>query len=88
MDDAVRRELETLKGMVLNWKQGYLGWAPPGGGCGFLAEDLRDEIENCLYPYVRRMFECAYLSASEVRDFLEECMREVEDLRRELEGGA
>ena len=37
MEENVRKELETLKGMVLNWKKDYLGWAPPDGGGEFLA---------------------------------------------------
>lgn len=85
MDAEVRRELETLKGMVLNWKRSYLGWAPPEGGAEFLPRELLEEIETHVYPYVRRMYECNYLSRSEVRAFLEECNEQVDDLRRALE---
>ena len=85
MEDGVRKELETLKGMVLNWKNDYLGWAPPDGGGEFLAQELAEEIEAHVYPYIRRMFECNYLSDTEVKEFLESCYDQVKDLRKTLE---
>lgn len=84
MEDEVRKELETLKGMVLNWKKDYLGWAPPDGGGEFLARELSEEIETHVYPYIRRMYECDYLTQLEVKEFLEECYGQVEDLLRTL----
>lgn len=84
MEENVRKELETLKGMVLTWKESYLGWAPPDGGGEFLVKDLYEEIEEYVYPYVRRMFQCDYLSQSEVKEFMEFCYKEVEDLRDSL----
>jgi hypothetical protein len=84
MEDEVRKELETLKGMVLNWKRDYLGWAPPDGGGEFLARELMEEIETHVYPYVRRMFECSYLTQHEVKEFLEDCYSQVEDLHNTL----
>ncbi len=32
MEEEVRKELETLKGMVLNWKKEYLGCGRTVGG--------------------------------------------------------
>ena len=84
MEENVRRELETLNGMVLNWKTDYLGRAPPEGGWEFLAQEFQEEIETHISPYVRRMYECDYLSPSEVREFMEGCHNQVEDLRRTL----
>lgn len=84
MEDEVQRELETLRGMVQNWRDALLDVAHRGGGYGFLADELREDIESHVFPYVRRMFECAYLSAPEVRAFLEECEMVVEELRRVL----
>ncbi len=85
MEDEVRKELETLQGMVLNWKNDYLGWAPPDGGGEFLARELAEEIETHVLPYVRRMHQCDYLSRHEMDAFLEDCFGQVEDLRRKLE---
>jgi len=97
MEDEVRKELETLQGMVLNWKQDYLGWAPLDGGGEFLPRELAEEIGTHLFPYIRRMYECNYLTRSEVNEFLEGCNRQVEDLhdtlvemgaiKRDTEGG-
>ena len=84
MEGNVRKELETLKGMVLNWKKNYLGWAPPDGGWEYLPRELLEEIETHISPYIRRMYECDYLSPSEVREFMESCYLQVEDLRNTL----
>ena len=84
MEENVRKELETLKGMVLNWKKDYLGWAPPDGGWEYLPRELLEEIETHISPYIRRMYECDYLSPSEVREFMESCYLQVEDLRNTL----
>jgi hypothetical protein len=86
MEDEVRKELETLKGMVLNWKRDYLGWAPPDGGGEFLARELAEEIGTHVFPYIRRMYECNYLTQSEVNEFLEGCYSQVEDLHDTLVG--
>jgi hypothetical protein len=84
MEENVRKELETLKGMVLNWKKDYLGWAPPDGGWEYLPRELLEEIETHISPYIRRMYECDYLSPSEIREFMESCYMQVEDLRNQL----
>ncbi len=86
MDDNVRKELDVLKGMVVTWKASYLGWAPAGGDGEFLVAEFLDEIETHVYPYVRRLFECHYLSESEVAGFLDGCYNEVDDLRDVLQG--
>jgi hypothetical protein len=84
MEENVRKELKTLEGMVLNWKKDYLGWAPPDGGGEYLARELMEEIETHVYPYIRRMYECNYLTQSEVNAFLEGCYSQVEDLHNTL----
>lgn len=84
MEENVRNELETLKGMVLTWKESYLGWAPPEGGGEFLVKDFYEEIEEYVYPYVKRMFQCDYLSQSEVKEFMEFCYNQVRDLSNSL----
>lgn len=84
MEENVRKELETLKGMVLNWKKDYLGWAPPDGGWEYLPRELLEEIDTQITPYIRRMYECDYLSPSEIREFMESCYTQVEDLRNTL----
>jgi hypothetical protein len=84
MEENVRKELEAIKGMVLNWKKDHLRWAPPEGGSEYLPRELHEEIETHVYPYIRRLYECNYLSRFEVQEFMEECNNQVDDLRRTL----
>jgi len=80
MEDNVRKELDTLKGMVLTWKKDYLGSAPSEGEGGYLAREFLEEVETHVYPYVRRLQECDYLTGPEAREFLDYCYHQVEDL--------
>ena len=84
MEENVQKELETLKGMVLRWKRSYLVWVSPDGGDEYLAREFSEEIETHVYPYVRRMHECKYLSGPEAKEFLDYCYSLVEDLRDAL----
>jgi hypothetical protein len=86
MEENVQKELETLKGMVLTWKKSYLEWVSPDGGDEFLAQELTQEIETHVYPYVKRLYECKYLSGPEAKEFLDYCYSQVEDLRDALRG--
>ncbi len=84
MEENVQKELELLKGMVLSWKTEYLGWAPSERGSEFLAKEFMEEIETHVYPYVKRLYECEYLSGSEAKAFLDFCYDQVEEVRRAL----
>jgi hypothetical protein len=84
MEENVQREVETLKGMVLRWKKDYLGWEPSEGGGEFLAHEFLEEIETHVYPYVKRLYECQYLSGPEAKAFLDFCYQQGEDLRNSL----
>jgi len=81
MEENVQREVEILKGMVLTWKKDYLGWAPSEGGGEYLVRDFLEEIETHVYPYVKRLYECQYLSGPEAKEFLAFCYHQVEELR-------
>jgi hypothetical protein len=84
MEENVHKELETLKGMVVAWKESYLQIAREGGGGEHLALELLEEIEHQVYPYARRLFECSYITRTETDQFLEFCYSQVEDLRGSL----
>jgi hypothetical protein len=84
MEKNVGEELERLKGMVFAWKESYRQGAPSEGESEFLAQDLLEEIEDQVYPYVRRMYECNYLSQSEVEELMQFCYEQVENLRGPL----
>ena len=88
MEENVRKELEVLRGMVLTWKESYLGEASADGGGEFLAADFLEEIENHVSPYVWRLFDCQHLTGSEASEFLDFCYQEVEVLRQALSEAA
>jgi hypothetical protein len=88
MEENVRKELETLENMVLNWKRSYLGSATPEGGDEFLAEEFSEEISRHVSPYVRRLYENDHLTLPEAQGFLDLCQDHVEDLLKSLIEGS
>ena len=84
MEENVRQELEALEQMLLNWKVNYLGFATPEGGNDFLLEEFQEEISTYMSPYLRRLYQCEYLTAEEAEGFLNRCYDEVEDLRARI----
>lgn len=86
MEEEIRKELEALQGMVLTWKMSYLEWAPPNGEGEYLAREFLDEIETHVYPFAKRLYECDYVTQSEMTEFMDFCYNQVEDLRDLLKG--
>jgi len=86
MEENVRKELDVLKGMLNNWKTGFLSWASPDGDNDHVMLELREEIQTNIYPYVRRLFETNNLTDSEAKEFMIYCYGQVEDLRDQLKG--
>jgi hypothetical protein len=84
MEENVREELDVLKGMLDNWKRGFLSWASPEGDNDYVLLEFNEEIQMHVYPYVRRLFETNYLSEVEVKEFMHYCFSQVEDLRFQL----
>jgi hypothetical protein len=87
--DDVRKdgiqELQVLTGMVLAWKEDYLRSAPPDGGGEFLCQDFSYEIEEYVYPYVRRMLITEHIDQEQASEFLDFCFRQVLELREFIE---
>jgi len=81
MEENVREELDVLKGMLDNWKTGFLSWASPEGDNDHVLLEFTEEIQLHVYPYVRRLFETNYLSEIEVKEFMHYCFSQVEELR-------
>jgi hypothetical protein len=86
MEQNVIKELEALKGMLHNWKTGFLSWASPDGDNEHVLLEFAEEIQTNLYPYVRRLFETKHLNESEATEFMVYCFGQVEDLRVQLAG--
>lgn len=85
MDENVRKELDTLTGMVLTWKKDYLGSVSSDEDCEYLAREFLDEVETHVYPYVRRLMECNFLTGPEATEFLESCYRQAEELNKVIQ---
>ena len=84
MEENVIKELDTLKGMLNNWKRGFLSWASPDGDNEYVLLEFHEEIQQQLYPYVNRLLEAQHLTQSEAREFMDYCYSQVEDLRDQL----
>ncbi len=81
MEENVKKELDTIKGMVLRWQKSFLGWATPDGGNDFLIEEFSEEISMYVSPLVRRLYESNHLSLSEHHEFMESCYNQLNELR-------
>jgi hypothetical protein len=81
MEENVKKELDTIKEMVLRWKESFLGWATPDGGNDFLIGEFSEEISMYVSPLVRRLYESGYLSLSEHHEFMESCYNQLNELR-------
>ena len=84
MEENVREEVHALKGMLDNWKSGFLSWASPDGDNDHVLLEFSEEIQMHIYPYVRRLFETNHLSEAEAKEFMTYCFSQVEDLRFQL----
>jgi len=80
-------ELGTLRGMVLTWRKDYFLSAPARGGQDFLflCQDFSYEIEEYIYPYVRRMLGTEHIDQDQASEFMDFCHRQVLELRDYLD---
>jgi hypothetical protein len=81
MEENVKKELDTIKGMVLRWKKSFLRYATPDGGNEYLIQEFSEEISTYVSPLVRRLWETKHLSRDEVHEFLEDCYSQIDELR-------
>ncbi len=84
MEENVLKELDALKGMLHNWKTGFMSWASPDGDNDHVLLEFTEEIQLHIYPYVRRLFETSHLDEFEAKEFMKYCFNQVEDLREQL----
>ena len=82
MEEIVRKELNALEEMVLNWKRSYLEYATTEGNNDFLVEEFQEEISTYINPYMRRLWQCEYITDKEASEFLDSCYGQVDDLRQ------
>ena len=72
MQENVRKELDALEQMVLNWKASYLGFATSDGNNEFLVEEFQEEISTYISPYLRRLYQCDYLTVDQAEKFMDQ----------------
>lgn len=84
MEESVREELEVLKGMLENWKRGFLSWASLDEDNDNVLQEFVEEVQLHVYPYVKRLVETDHLSEAEAKVFMSYCLNQVEDLRVKL----
>ena len=80
MEENVKKELETIKQMVLRWQKSYLGWATPDGPNEYLLEEFSEEISMHVAPLLRRLLENKFLSTFEHHEFMESCYNQINEL--------
>jgi len=76
----VKKELDTIKTMVLRWQKSYLGWATSDRGNEYLLEEFSEEISRHVSPLVRRLYENQFISLSEHHEFMESCYSQINEL--------
>jgi len=84
MEENVIKELDALKGMLNNWKRGFLSWASPDGENEYVLQEFKEDINMHIYPYVTRLLESKHLNQSEATEFMDYCYSQVEDLNDQL----
>jgi hypothetical protein len=79
-------ELEDLRTRVGFWRDDFLRQAPPGGGNEwlFLVKEFHAEIDEWVYPYVRRMIETEHISPSQAAEFMDFCYGQVMEVAAHL----
>ena len=86
MEDGVRKELETLKMMMKNWRRGFLTWAEPNADNDYILKEFHEEISDQVLPYITRLMGLEYLNQAEAAEFMDFCYQQVEGLKRDIEG--
>jgi hypothetical protein len=84
MEENVKKELDTIKRLVLRWKKSYLEWATPDGPNEYLLEEFSEEISMYVSPFLRRFLDANYLSPYEHNEFLESCYSQINELREQI----
>lgn len=79
-------EIGHLRQRVLLWQADYLSQAPAAGGEDylFLVQEFSQEIEEYLYPYVRRLRETNHLNQAQVEELMSYCYELVSELREHI----
>jgi hypothetical protein len=79
-------ELEHLRKRVCLWRDDYIRHATEGAGEEefFLCKEFVYEIEEYLYPYLRRLVETNHITPEECVTFMDYCYARVLDVAKYL----
>lgn len=69
MEEGTIKELKDLENMVSSWAKDYITYVDVNGGNDYLIKDFREEIDIYIAPYLRRLYQCEYLTRQEATDF-------------------
>ena len=75
--EAGRAELAALARTVLAWKESYIRLEYQDA-----AIDFMEEIDNLVYPYLKRLFECGYIDETQFRLFLNFCDQQMNEISK------
>jgi hypothetical protein len=82
LDPKVRKEVADLMLMMENWKKGYSGWNEPE----FAADEMERDIDEFLFPYVNRLWECGYIDRTLAGAVMQFAYKNAHELRTEFDG--
>ena len=86
MEDNVRKELDTIKSMVNNWKNGYIGLMTGDPSDKYLVDDFLEELNvTYVYPYACRLRDAMHITSEELSIFMGECYEYVFELKDIIE---
>jgi hypothetical protein len=79
-------EMEHLRMRICLWRDDYIRHATPGAGEEefFLCKDFIFEIEEYLYPYIRRLVETNHITPEECVTFMDYCYAQVLEVAKYL----
>jgi predicted glycosyl hydrolase (DUF1957 family) len=77
MKENVKKELDTIKMMVLRWQKNYVEWATGDGGNDYLIQEFSEEISMHVSPLIRRLYENGFLTLTEHHEFMESIYNQI-----------
>jgi len=81
MRPEAESELAGLREMVLAWKEDYLRWASTSAPSDFL-----NEVEEMVYPYLRRLYECKFIDSWQASEFMRFCEEQAREISNSIKG--
>lgn len=81
MTTDMKREVNDLMQMAVNWRRGYEGWLTPDDDNDYVYREFIEEMQTHLMPYLNRLREEGYLSDSDSTAMVNFYLEQVELLK-------